>query len=70
MNYSDASKIKRDYIILLIIFFVTLFIDRIWFFIDDSIPAYDQSAHLTTVLHHYRIFQNFNILVIAVGNNP
>jgi len=61
MNYSDASKIKRDYIILLIIFFVTLFIDRIWFFIDDSIPAYDQSAHLTTVLHHYRIFQNFNI---------
>ncbi|WP_414754430.1 hypothetical protein [Anabaena sp. CCY 9910] len=60
MNYSD-SQIKRDYIILLIIFLITLVIDRIWFFIDESIPAYDQSAHLTTVLHHYRIFQDFNI---------
>ena len=60
MNYSN-NKLLKDYIILLIIWFVGLFIDRLWFFLDESIPSYDQSAHLTTALHHYRIFQNFHI---------
>lgn len=58
---SHSSQLKRDYIILLIIWFVGLIIDRLWFFLDESIPSYDQSAHLTTALHHYRIFQNFQI---------
>ncbi|AFY33334.1 glycosyltransferase family 39 protein [Calothrix sp. PCC 7507] len=58
----NHSKLKRDYIILLIIWLVGLVIDRMWFFLDESIPYYDQSAHLTTALHHYRIFQHFNIL--------
>ncbi|MCC5605356.1 hypothetical protein LC612_00725 [Nostoc sp. CHAB 5834] len=61
MNYFDHYKNRKDYIILLIIWLIALAIDRAWFFLDDSIPAYDQSAHLTTALHHYRIFQNFNI---------
>ncbi len=61
MNYR-SSQIKRDYIILLIIWFAGLIIDRLWFFLDDSIPSYDQSAHLTTAFNHYRIFQNFQIL--------
>lgn len=61
MNYYNNSQIKKDYIILLIIWLIGLVIDRIWFFLDNSIPSYDQSAHLTTAFHHYRIFQNFNI---------
>jgi 4-amino-4-deoxy-L-arabinose transferase-like glycosyltransferase len=61
MNHPDNSQIKKDYIILLIIWLIGLVIDRTWFFLDKSIPFYDQSAHLTTALHHYRIFQNFNI---------
>ncbi|MFM7408642.1 MAG: hypothetical protein ACKO3K_18785 [Cuspidothrix sp.] len=61
MNYSRYLKINKDYIILLTIWFVGLLIDRTWFFLDDSIPSYDQSAHLTGALHHYRIFQNWNI---------
>jgi len=60
MNYFDDPKVKRDYIILLIFFLATLIIDGIWFFLDESIPAYDQSAHLTTALHHYRVFQDFH----------
>ncbi|MDZ7959375.1 MAG: hypothetical protein RMY34_16070 [Aulosira sp. DedQUE10] len=62
MNYSNYSRIRKDYLILLIIWLIGLVIDRTWFFLDESIPLYDQSAHLTTALHHYRIFQNFNIL--------
>lgn len=61
MNHPDHSQLKKDYIILLIIWLVGLVIDRTWFSLDKSIPFYDQSAHLTTALHHYRIFQNFNI---------
>ncbi|BAY26214.1 hypothetical protein NIES2100_60280 [Calothrix sp. NIES-2100] len=60
MTYSN-NKLPKDYIILLIIWFVGLVIDRLWFFLDESIPSYDQSAHLTTAFHHYRIFQNFHI---------
>lgn len=60
MNYR-SSQLKRDYIILLIIWFAGLIIDRLWFFLDDSIPSYDQSAHLTTAFNHYRIFQDFQI---------
>ncbi|MDB9450298.1 hypothetical protein [Dolichospermum circinale] len=62
MNYSSYLKINKDYIILLTIWLIGLMIDRTWFFLDESIPAYDQSAHLTGALHHYRIFQNLNIL--------
>ena len=62
MNYSSYLKINKDYIILLTIWLIGLIIDRTWFFLDESIPAYDQSAHLTGALHHYRIFQNLNIL--------
>ncbi|MBW4560267.1 MAG: hypothetical protein KME32_03760 [Mojavia pulchra JT2-VF2] len=61
MNFSTQPKIQKDYIILIIIWLLGLAIDRMWFFLDESIPSYDQSAHLTTALHHYRIFQNFNI---------
>lgn len=61
MNYLADSKIRRDYTILLLFFLATLVIDGIWFSLNDSIPSYDQSAHLTTALHHYRIFQGFNI---------
>ncbi|MBD2503550.1 hypothetical protein [Anabaena azotica] len=61
MNYFDDRKIQRDHIILLVFFLATLVIDGIWFFLDESIPAYDQSAHLTTALQHYRIFQDFNL---------
>ncbi|MEH2305804.1 hypothetical protein [Nostoc sp.] len=61
MNNFVLSQRKKDYIILLIIWLIALAIDRTWFLLDDSIPSYDQSAHLTTALHHYRIFQNFNI---------
>jgi 4-amino-4-deoxy-L-arabinose transferase-like glycosyltransferase len=62
MNYSSYLKINKDYIILLTIWLIGLMIDRTWFFLDESSPAYDQSAHLTGALHHYRIFQNLNIL--------
>src|SRR5689334_15160011 len=59
MNYPN-NQVKKDYLILVIIWFIGLVIDRLWFFLDESIPSYDQSAHLTTALHHYRIFQNFH----------
>ncbi len=62
MNYYRDLKIPKDYIILLTIWLISLVIDRTWFFLDESIPSYDQSAHLTGALHHYRIFQNWNIL--------
>lgn len=61
MNSSSYLKINKDHIILLTIWLVGLFIDRTWFFLDNSIPSYDQSAHLTGALHHYRIFQNWRI---------
>ena len=61
MNDFMRSQRRKDYIILLIIWLIALVIDRTWFLLDNSIPSYDQSAHLTTALHHYRIFQNFNI---------
>ncbi|MBC1280955.1 hypothetical protein GNF10_34760, partial [Nostoc sp. UCD121] len=61
MNNFVPSQRRKDYIILLIIWLIALAIDRTWFLLDNSIPSYDQSAHLTTALHHYRIFQNFNI---------
>ncbi|BAY64425.1 hypothetical protein NIES22_45230 [Calothrix brevissima NIES-22] len=60
MNYS-ITGFKKDYLILLLIWLTGLIIDRLWFFLDESIPSYDQSAHLTTALHHYRIFQNLHI---------
>ncbi len=62
MNYLNDSKLKKDYLILLVVWLIALVIDRTWFFLDESIPSYDQSAHLTGALHHYRIFQNLNIL--------
>jgi 4-amino-4-deoxy-L-arabinose transferase-like glycosyltransferase len=62
MNDYRYLKINKDYIILLTIWLIGLLIDRTWFFLDESIPSYDQSAHLTAALHHYRIFQNLNIL--------
>ena len=62
MNYYRYLKINKDYIILLTIWLIGLLIDRTWFFLDESIPSYDQSAHLTAALHHYRIFQSLNIL--------
>ncbi|WP_016950620.1 glycosyltransferase family 39 protein [Anabaena sp. PCC 7108] len=62
MNYFHAAKFKKDHLILLIIWLVGLVIDRSWFLLDDSIPAYDQSAHLTGALSHYHIFDNFNLL--------
>jgi len=62
MNYYRYLKINKDYIILLTIWLIGLLIDRTWFFLDESIPSYDQSAHLTAALHHDRIFQNLNIL--------
>jgi 4-amino-4-deoxy-L-arabinose transferase-like glycosyltransferase len=61
MSNFNYSQHRKDYIILLTILLIALAIDRTWFFLDESIPSYDQSAHLTTALHHYRIFQNFNI---------
>jgi 4-amino-4-deoxy-L-arabinose transferase-like glycosyltransferase len=61
MSDFEHSQHRKDYIILLAIWLIALAIDRAWFFLDESIPAYDQSAHLTTALHHYRIFQDFNI---------
>ncbi|MBD2196103.1 MULTISPECIES: hypothetical protein [Calothrix] len=60
MNYS-ITRFKKDYLILFLIWFIGLIIDRLWFLLDESIPSYDQSAHLTTALHHYRIFQNIHI---------
>jgi 4-amino-4-deoxy-L-arabinose transferase-like glycosyltransferase len=62
MNDYRYLKINKDYIILLTIWLIGLLIDRTWFFLDESIPSYDQSAHLTAALHHYRIFQSLNIL--------
>ena len=62
MNNYRYLKINKDYIILLTIWLIGLLIDRTWFFLDESIPSYDQSAHLTAALHHYRIFQSLNIL--------
>lgn len=61
MSYFNHYQHRKDYIILLIIWLIALAIDRAWFLLDESIPSYDQSAHLTTALHHYRIFQNLNI---------
>ena len=61
MSYFNHHQHRKDYIILLIIWLIALAIDRTWFLLDESIPSYDQSAHLTTALHHYRIFQNLNI---------
>ncbi|MFM2062492.1 MAG: hypothetical protein RLZZ507_2162 [Cyanobacteriota bacterium] len=59
MNYFTDSKLKKDYFILFIIWLLAFVIDRTWFFLDDSIPAHDQSAHLTGALSHYRIFDSF-----------
>ncbi|MBN3963386.1 glycosyltransferase family 39 protein [Nostoc sp. NMS8] len=61
MSYFNHYQQRKDYIILLIIWLIALAIDRTWFFLDESIPAYDQSAHLTVALYHYKVFQNFNI---------
>lgn len=54
-------KANKDYIILFSILFIGLIIDRTWLLLDESIPAWDQSAHLTAALHHYRVFQDVNI---------
>ncbi|MBD2664931.1 hypothetical protein B6N60_00994 [Richelia sinica FACHB-800] len=61
MKKIHFSKLNKDYLSLSLICLIILVVDRIWFFYDESIPSYDQSAHLTTALHHYRVFQNFNI---------
>ncbi|WP_413175204.1 hypothetical protein [Anabaena azotica] len=61
MNDFHDTKSKKDYLILLLIWLVALVIDRTWFLLDNSIPAHDQSAHLTGALSHYRIFENFNL---------
>ncbi|MBD2293798.1 hypothetical protein H6G06_09905 [Anabaena sphaerica FACHB-251] len=61
MNHNRHYQWQRDYLILLIIWLLGLVIDRTWFLLDDSIPAHDQSAHLTGALSHYHIFNNFNI---------
>ncbi|AFZ57947.1 hypothetical protein H6G54_18700 [Anabaena cylindrica FACHB-243] len=61
MNYFHDFKLKKHYLILFIIWLLALVIDRAWFFLDNSIPAHDQSAHLTGALSHYRIFENFNL---------
>ncbi|MDZ8090401.1 MAG: hypothetical protein RMZ42_00410 [Nostoc sp. DedQUE05] len=61
MSNFDHSQHRKDYLILLVIWVIALAIDRAWFLLDDSIPAFDQSAHLATALHHYKVFQNFNI---------
>ncbi len=61
MNYSHYSKSKKDYLILLVVWLMALFIDRTWFLLDNSIPRHDQSEHLKRALSHYRIFEDFNL---------
>ncbi|BAY28362.1 hypothetical protein NIES2107_01890 [Nostoc carneum NIES-2107] len=61
MASPNFSRVDKDYFILFIIWLIALIIDRTWFLLDESIPAYDQSAHLTMALHHYRVFQDFNL---------
>lgn len=61
MNDFPDAKSKKDYLILLVIWLVALVIDRTWVLLDNSIPAHDQSAHLTGALSHYHIFENFNL---------
>ncbi|MBO1060469.1 MAG: hypothetical protein HEQ14_05930 [Aphanizomenon flos-aquae CP01] len=67
MNDYRYLKVNKDYIILLTIWLIGLLIDRTWFFLDESIPSYDQSAHLTGALHHCGSWYSLNWLTIITS---
>jgi len=51
-----------DGAILFVLWLVAAIGDRLWFSLDHSIPAWDQSAHLTGALGYWQIWQHPDIL--------
>ena len=49
---------KRNILILGIIWLVGMLRDRLWLALDNSIPAWDQTHHLTGSLNYLHALQN------------
>lgn len=60
MKYS-ANPLKSqnaDFIILLIVWCLSIVRDRVWIYLDRAIPAWDQTHHLTGTLNYFQALQN------------
>ena len=60
-NISDrffGSFLRSDYGILGLLWLLAAICDRLWFSLDQSIPPWDQSAHLSASLAYWKTFQN------------
>ena len=60
-SQTELTKPKIG-IILGLILLVSNFCDRLWLSLDQSVPAWDQSNHLTYSLEYLRALQNPNFL--------
>ncbi len=57
INYNEKS-IKFDLILLLIIWLIGVIIDRIWFSLDQSVPAWDQADYLNGAMVYYNALKS------------
>ena len=49
---------KQGLIILVIIWLIGIICDRVWFFLDNSVPAWDQADYLNGALNYWHALQN------------
>jgi len=58
---SKRSTLNQTYFFLLIIFFIWLagvILDRAWFFLDESVPAWDQADYLNGAMNYWHALQS------------
>lgn len=49
---------KQGLAILIIIWLIVIICDRVWFFLDNSVPAWDQADYLNGALNYWHALQN------------
>ncbi len=55
-------KLEREYLILIGIISISIFMQIIWLMIDKSVPAWDESGHLNNALNYQRVLDRSQLL--------
>ena len=57
----NTNNFNRDYLILFLIYIISLFLDLIWIHFHELPPAWDQGSHLSTAFQISHLFDSFDI---------
>lgn len=70
-GYQSSDKLSNKFIIicLILIWSLGLIIDRIWFRLDNTIPAWDPSEYLNGVMVYKEALKTPNFLTLHGGGN-